>query len=193
MGGGGCLCWLGKQNTVAAHFTSVPLCQAVLQRRKFLVQRHWSSLIQSCAFSDFCSVLLQNKDGKFDYLVYLNYKPILKCTQGADSSIVLVECELFFCGVPSFAPAEDTVVLICRVSRRAAGHRRLTNVGKENFMYCTAVFKTAAAPRRKEGQNNRNRPDALKLQRMENRNKENRTVTELHAGWFNSNQLTGCS
>lgn len=53
-------------------------------------------------------------------------------------------------------------------------------------MFCTAVFKTAAAPRSEEGQNKRNRPDALKLQRMENRNKENRTVTELHAGWFSS-------
>lgn len=56
----GCLCWLDKQNTVTAYFTSVPLCQAVLRRRKTRF-KHIGEFDTVVRFQLFCSVCSAGK------------------------------------------------------------------------------------------------------------------------------------
>lgn len=51
----GCLCWLDKQNTVAAYFTPVPVCQAVAVK-KDSVQKHNGEFDTAVCFQLFGSV-----------------------------------------------------------------------------------------------------------------------------------------
>lgn len=83
----GCLCWLDKQNTVVAYFTSVPACQAVCGEEGFGSKHNGEFDIVLC-FQLFGSTG-RGSYRQRDYLVYfLHYKPILKCTEGTDSNIM---------------------------------------------------------------------------------------------------------
>lgn len=47
----GCLCWLGKQNTVAEYFTPVPVCRAVCSKEGFGSKHNGEFDTVMCLFS----------------------------------------------------------------------------------------------------------------------------------------------
>lgn len=94
----GCLCWLDKQNTVAAYFTSVPVCQAVCGEERFASKHNGEFDTVVCYLAQYVPLAEVHKDS---LTILSTFTPTTPSRSAPRAPIphhvkMFVDCELFF-------------------------------------------------------------------------------------------------